>query len=40
MVVALVYMIGVIFLFFFAQNLGMLLAAELLCGVPWGIFRE
>lgn len=32
-------MIGVIFLFFFAQNIGMLLAAELLAGLPWGAFQ-
>lgn len=32
-------MIGVIFLFFFAQNIGMLLAAEVLAGLPWGAFQ-
>ncbi|CAM1505990.1 Fc.00g116270.m01.CDS01 [Cosmosporella sp. VM-42] len=28
-----------IFLFFFAQNIGMLFAAEVLCGLPWGAFQ-
>lgn len=32
-------MIGVIFLFFFAQNIGMLMAAELIAGLPWGAFQ-
>jgi SP family general alpha glucoside:H+ symporter-like MFS transporter len=32
-------LIGFIFLFFFAQNVEMLLAAEILCGVPWGAFQ-
>jgi SP family general alpha glucoside:H+ symporter-like MFS transporter len=32
-------MIGVIFMMFFAQNLGMLLAGEILCGLPWGAFQ-
>lgn len=36
MIVALFYMIGVFFIFFFAKNLQMLLAAEILCGIPWG----
>lgn len=39
MIGGLVYMLGVIFLFFFAKNLEMLLAAEILCGIPWGIFQ-
>ena len=30
---------GFIFLFFFAQNIGMLFAAEFLCGLPWGAFQ-
>jgi SP family general alpha glucoside:H+ symporter-like MFS transporter len=33
---ALVAMIGLIFLFFFATSLEMILAAEFLCGIPWG----
>ena len=36
---ALVMTIGFIFMFFFAQNVGMLFAAELLCGLPWGAFQ-
>ncbi|GFZ48547.1 Alpha-glucosides permease MPH2 [Saitozyma sp. JCM 24511] len=36
---ALVAMIGLIFLFFFATSLEMILAAEFLCGIPWGIFQ-
>ena len=34
--VATVFMIAFIFIPFFAVNLGMLLAGELLCGLPWG----
>lgn len=36
---ALFITIGLIFLFFFAQNIGMLFAAEVLCGLPWGAFQ-
>ena len=36
---ALTLMIGVIFVMFFAQNLGMLFAGEILCGFPWGAFQ-
>ncbi|OJJ42455.1 hypothetical protein ASPZODRAFT_137267 [Penicilliopsis zonata CBS 506.65] len=36
---ALIATMGFIFLFFFATNLEMLLAAEILCGIPWGIFQ-
>lgn len=32
-------MIVVIFLFFFAQNIAMLFAAELIAGLPWGAFQ-
>ncbi|GMF68177.1 MFS alpha-glucoside transporter [Aspergillus flavus] len=39
MVSALTAMIGVIFLFFFAVNVQMLLAAEILAGIPWGVFQ-
>ena len=36
---ALFMTIGFIFLFFFAKNIGMLFAAEFLCGLPWGAFQ-
>ncbi|KAF2169426.1 hypothetical protein M409DRAFT_65095 [Zasmidium cellare ATCC 36951] len=36
---ALVMMIGVIFMMFFAQSIGMLFAGEILCGLPWGAFQ-
>ncbi|KAL2840056.1 general substrate transporter [Aspergillus pseudoustus] len=36
---ALLLNIGFIFLMFFAQNVGMLFAAEVLCGLPWGAFQ-
>lgn len=36
---ALIMMIGVIFLFFFCQNIGMLFAAEVIAGLPWGAFQ-
>ena len=36
---ALVLMIGCVFLLFFAQNVGMLFAGEILCGIPWGAFQ-
>ncbi|KAL4864798.1 hypothetical protein BDV12DRAFT_205541 [Aspergillus spectabilis] len=36
---ALVALCGFIFLMFFAQNIGMLFAAEVLCGLPWGAFQ-
>lgn len=36
---ALAALIGFIFLFFFATNIGMLLAGGVLCGVPWGAFQ-
>ncbi|PNY26296.1 Uncharacterized protein TCAP_03766 [Tolypocladium capitatum] len=36
---ALFMTIAFIFLFFFAQNIGMLFAAEMLCGLPWGAFQ-
>ena len=36
MLVALFFLTGFIFIFFFAQSLEMLLVAEILCGVPWG----
>ena len=34
-----ILMIGVIFIMFFAKNLGMLLAGEIFCGLPWGAFQ-
>ncbi|KAK8125389.1 MFS transporter- SP family- general alpha glucoside:H+ symporter [Apiospora kogelbergensis] len=33
---SLVFVILAIFMLFFAQNLGMLMAGEFLCGLPWG----
>lgn len=36
---ALVLITGFIFIVFFAQNIGMLLAGEILCGIPWGVFQ-
>lgn len=36
---ALIMMIAVIFIMFFAQNIGMLFAGEILCGLPWGAFQ-
>ncbi|KAM0429785.1 hypothetical protein ACHAPT_006391 [Fusarium lateritium] len=35
----LVWLTGFITLFFMAQNVQTLLAAEILCGIPWGIFQ-
>lgn len=35
----LVFLSGFITLFFVAQNVETLLAAEVLCGIPWGIFQ-
>lgn len=39
MICALATITAVIFLFFFAVNVQMLLAAEILAGIPWGIFQ-
>jgi SP family general alpha glucoside:H+ symporter-like MFS transporter len=36
---ALVMVTGFIFIVFFAQNVGMLLAGEILCGLAWGVFQ-
>ncbi|KAK2755092.1 hypothetical protein FQN54_006621 [Arachnomyces sp. PD_36] len=36
---SLVALSAFIFLSFFAKNLQMLLAAQILCGIPWGIFQ-
>lgn len=36
---ALVAVTGLLFILFFAQSLGMLLAGEILCGIPWGVFQ-
>ena len=38
--VAMIVMIGAIFLPVFSYNLPMLFGGELLCGIPWGIFRK
>lgn len=32
-------MMAVMFLFVFAQNIGMLMAAEFIAGLPWGAFQ-
>jgi SP family general alpha glucoside:H+ symporter-like MFS transporter len=32
-------MVAFIFIVFFAENLPMLLAGEILCGIPWGVFQ-
>ncbi|GLB19520.1 hypothetical protein AtubIFM61612_009427 [Aspergillus tubingensis] len=34
-----VWLTGSLFLFAFAQNLGMMVAAMVLCGIPWGAFQ-
>lgn len=39
MLVALTALTGLLFLQFFARNLGMLLAAYILLGFPWGTFQ-
>ena len=39
MIGALFLVICLIFIAFFAQNVQMLLAAEILCGIPWGVFQ-
>jgi SP family general alpha glucoside:H+ symporter-like MFS transporter len=39
MIGALVSLIGFIFIMFFANNIGLLLAGEVLCGIPWGAFQ-
>ncbi|KAH8646807.1 putative maltose permease [Xylariales sp. PMI_506] len=39
MIVCLIFMIGAIFIMFFAQNIEMLLAGEIICGFPWGAFQ-
>ena len=31
---------GLIFITFFAPNIGVLTAGEVLCGLPWGIFAS
>lgn len=37
---AMVVMVGAIFIPVFSTSLPMLFAGELVCGIPWGIFRE
>jgi SP family general alpha glucoside:H+ symporter-like MFS transporter len=39
MIAALTFLTAAIFLAFFANSLGMLLASQILCGIPWGIFQ-
>lgn len=36
---ALAAITGFIFVLFFSESLGVLVAAELLCGIPWGVFQ-
>lgn len=36
---ALISLIGFIFIMFFAKDIGMLFAGEVLCGIPWGAFQ-
>ncbi|KAM0447602.1 hypothetical protein ACHAO4_008929 [Trichoderma viride] len=37
---SLLLVVGFVFIPFFAPNLGVLLAGELLCGIPWGVFAS
>ena len=37
-IAALCFLSGTIFLTFFAQNIETLLAGQILCGLPWGVF--
>lgn len=39
MMIAIVALTGFIFLSVFATSLPMLVVAEVLCGIPWGIFQ-
>jgi len=39
MVVSLVWMCLFVFLAFFAFNIGLLEASQVLCGIPWGVFQ-
>lgn len=39
MIIALVWMCLFVFLAFFAFNIQLLLASQVLCGIPWGIFQ-
>ncbi|EGV66261.1 general substrate transporter [Yamadazyma tenuis ATCC 10573] len=39
LIIALMFTTGFIFIVFFAQNVGMLIAGELLLGIPWGAFQ-
>jgi len=39
MVISLIWMCLFVFLAFFAFNIQMLLASQVLCGIPWGIFQ-
>ncbi|ETN42527.1 uncharacterized protein HMPREF1541_01684 [Cyphellophora europaea CBS 101466] len=39
MIFTLVWMSAFVFLAFFAVNIQMLLAAQVLCGLPWGVFQ-
>ena len=39
MLAALIWVTAMIFVVFFAQNIAMLLAGEILCGISWGVFQ-
>jgi MFS transporter, SP family, general alpha glucoside:H+ symporter len=39
MIGSLILMIAFIFIPFFSENLPTLLAGEILCGIPWGVFQ-
>ena len=39
LITALIAITGFVFVPFFANGLDVLLAGELLCGIPWGVFQ-
>jgi MFS family permease len=39
MQVSIVALTGFIFIMVFANSLGMLVAGQVLCGIPWGVFQ-
>lgn len=39
MIAALAFITATIFLLFFAKNAAMILAGQILCGIPWGVFQ-
>lgn len=38
MIVAMTFIAGALFVVFFSPNVKVLLAGEILCGIPWGVF--